>query len=97
MTQTIKNNRDKNEREIIEVLRRVGCVVWQMDRKAGFDLLVIAPSDGGVEIVEVKNPARKWTLTEDEKKKKAEVESVNGVYWIIEDIEDALNVAYHVR
>jgi hypothetical protein len=95
MTQTIKNNRDTNEREIIDLLRKIGCVVWQMDRTAGFDLLVI--SAGDVEIVEIKNPAHKWKLTEAEAKKKAEVESVGGVYWIVTDEDDALKMAYATK
>ena len=95
MTQTIKNNRDANERGIIELLRMAGCVVWQMDRKAGFDLLVI--SAGDVEIVEVKNPAKKWKLTDAEAKKKSEVESVGGTYWIVQDEDDALRMAYATK
>lgn len=95
MTQTIKNNRDANERGLIELLRRIGCVVWQMDRKAGFDLLVI--SAGDVNIAEVKNPAKKWKLTDAEQKKKDEVESVGGIYWIIENEDDALKMAYHAK
>ena len=95
MTQTIKNNRDANERGIIELLQAAGCVVWQMDRKAGFDLLVI--SAGDVEIVEVKNPAKKWKLTDAEQKKKDEVESVGGTYWIVTDEDSALRMAYATK
>lgn len=95
MTKTIKNNRDANERAIIELLRGIGCVVWQMDRKDGFDLLVI--SAGDVEIVEIKNPDTKWKLTEAEEKRKAEVESVGGVYWIVTDEDSALKMAYAQR
>jgi len=93
MTQTIKNNRDANEREIIDFLRAAGCVVWQMDRKDGFDLLVTSRNTG-THIVEVKNPARKWKLTEAEIKKRFEIESVGRTYWIVEDIEDAKWLLY---
>ena len=93
MTQTIKNNRDANERGIIEFLRAAGCIVWQMDRKDGFDLLVTSRQTG-THIVEVKNPARKWKLTEAEIKKRFEIESVGRTYWIIEDITDAKWLLY---
>lgn len=46
--------RDANEREIIDDAQRVGMYVQQMDKSAGFDLLV--GWRGRLEMVEVKNP-----------------------------------------
>ena len=81
----IKNKRDANEAEIIEFLRRVGCVVVQMTKDAGFDLIVASPRTG-THIVEVKNPAKKWTLTAAEKILR---EQIGEQYIIIENLEDA--------
>ena len=36
-----------------------------------------------------------WKLTNAEQKKKTEVESVGGIYWIVEDEDDALKMAYY--
>jgi hypothetical protein len=90
MTSTYKNNRDANEREIIDALRAAGCYVQQMDRKDGFDLLVVKNTE--VFIMEVKNPARKWTLTNAEQKLQEEMGCQRAIYWIIEYPQEALNV-----
>jgi len=81
--------RDANEGEIIDFLRGVGAYVSQMDKSAGFDLLVVC---GLVYVVEVKNPARKWKLTEAEAKTKQEIESAGGRYYIVETVEAAARV-----
>ena len=83
------DKRDANEGEIIELLRYMGCIVIQMDRHAGFDLVVVTPADGKVHIVEVKNPERKWKLTPAEKTKKEQVEAAGGKYEIVETLADA--------
>jgi hypothetical protein len=90
MTSTYKNNRDANEREIIDALRAAGCYVQQMDRKDGFDLLVI--NRNGVFIMEVKNPTKKWTMTPAEQKLMDEMSARGQIYYVIEDIQEALNV-----
>jgi hypothetical protein len=81
--------RDANEPEIIEFLRGVGTRVQQMDKSDGFDLLVTC---GLHYIVEVKNPARKWALTEAEQKTKDEIESAGGRYYVVTSVEDAARV-----
>lgn len=83
-----QNNRDKNEAALIELWRACGCMVIQMDRMKGFDLIVICPRTG-THLVEVKNPVQKWTLTDAEKRVQSEVESVGGGYNIIETLEQA--------
>ncbi len=83
-----QNNRDRNEAALIELWRAFGCFVSQMDRMKGYDLIVICPRTG-THLVEVKNPERKWTLTKDEARIKAEVESAGGVYNIIETEQQA--------
>ncbi len=86
-----KNDRDANERDIIRALRAVGCIVRQMDRHAGFDLLVVSPFTG-IHIVEVKNPAYKWHLTENEQDFQGLVESAGETYWIIDSVEAAMKM-----
>ena len=79
--------RDDNEKEIVEYLRAAGARVQFMCKDEGFDLLVTY--QGVHFVVEVKNPARKWVLTEAEKKTLEEIEYAGGVYYILEDIDDA--------
>lgn len=87
-----KNKRDENEARLMEVWAKIGCLYIQMDKDAGFDGVLISPHTG-VHIVEVKNPSRKWILTDAEKKVKAEVEAREGNYNIIESIDDAVRLA----
>ena|SRR3990167_9388758 len=82
-------DRDSNEAEIIQFLRATGARVQQMTERAGFDLLVTCELHY---IVEVKNPARKWKLTEAEAKTKQEIESAGGRYHIVETVEQAARV-----
>lgn len=63
-----------------------------MDRNAGFDGVLISPFTG-VHIVEVKNPDRKWKLTDAENKTKEEVEARGASYNIIETVEQAVKLA----
>ena len=85
------DKRDVNERRLIDLWRGIGCTVIQMDRNAGFDLLVIR----GINfikrtfIVEVKNPALKWKLTESESRLK---EKIGDEYNIIQTDEEALEL-----
>ena len=83
----IKNKRDANEAEIVEYLRFVGCVIIQMSKDAGFDMVVTRGSRN--HIVEIKNPAVKWKLTDAEKSRKAEIEYAGGRYWVIETVDQA--------
>ena len=84
------NRRDQNEPPIVEVLRRLGCVVIQMQPGAGFDLLVIARN--GVHLVEVKNPAYAFELTHYESLLKINVEAIGGEYHVIQSLEDAVRL-----
>ena len=79
--------RDDNEKEIVEYLRGCGARVQFMDKDAGFDLLVTY--QGIHFVVEVKNPARKWKLTDAEKETQEQMEGKGAPYFIIEDIDDA--------
>lgn len=91
----IAQKRDANEPQIIEALRGVGCVWISMDKGAGFDGIVISPRNG-THIFEIKNPALKWELTPAEKKRKAEVEAVGGVYNIVLGDVQALAITGYV-
>jgi len=88
----VKNKRDANEAEIIEFLHRAGCVTIQMTKDAGFDMVVISPRTG-THIVEIKNPAKKWTLTTAEKTLQFHVIQIGGRYNVIETIEQAAILA----
>lgn len=78
----IAQRRDNNEKDIIDYARRENCAVIQMDKSAGFDLLIISPRTG-THIIEVKNPAVKWRLEPAEQKRKEQIESAGGMYHII--------------
>ena len=84
------DKRDANEREIITVARHAGAHVIQMDKNAGFDLLVIHRS--GVHIVEVKNPEYKWKFTPAEEAQMRRVEKAGQTYNVVEIAEDMLEV-----
>jgi Holliday junction resolvase-like predicted endonuclease len=86
----IEQKRDANEREIITVARHAGAHVIQMDKSAGFDLLVVHRS--GVHIVEVKNPERKWKLTPAEEAQARRVDRTGQTYNVVECAEDMLEV-----
>lgn len=86
------DKRDANEKELVQVWRQVHCMWVPMDRNAGFDGVLISPFTG-VHIVEVKNPARKWSLTDAEKETKAEVEARGCIYNIVQTVDDAIELA----
>ena len=79
--------RDDNEKEIVEFLRACGARVQFMDKDAGFDLLVTY--QGKHLVVEVKNPKRKWKLTDAEQETKRQIQHADGVYYILENENDA--------
>jgi len=82
-----QNKRDANEQGLIDLWVSLGCEVVQMDRHAGFDLLVV--SHETVYIVEVKNPKRAWRLTDAE----ADLQSRIGQhYHIIQTDEEAMEL-----
>ena len=81
------NRRDANEAGLVQFWRALGCEWIEMSRHAGFDGVLVALN--GVHIVEVKNPARRWTLTEAEQQRKAAVEQAGGRYNIVETDDDA--------
>jgi len=82
--------RDANEAAIIEVLRGAGAGVQQMDKDDGHDLTVF--HRGYVFICEIKNPARAWELTPNEKKTRELCEAHGVQYWILETEADALKM-----
>lgn len=86
------DKRDANEKELVKVWRQLHCAWIQMDRNAGFDGILISPFTG-IHIVEVKNPDRKWKLTEAEKETKQEVEARGAIYNIIETVDQAVQLA----
>jgi hypothetical protein len=86
------DKRDTNEKELVKAWRQLHCYWIQMSRDAGFDGILLSPITG-THIVEVKNPERKWKLTDAEKKTKAEVEARGVPYRIIETVEQAVKLA----
>jgi hypothetical protein len=86
---------DANQPKIVQAIRDIGAV-WiptSGDPAIGFDGIVIFRSR--IYIVEIKNgelslSARR--LTDTEQKRKAQVESAGGCYWIIEDVDDAMRM-----
>jgi hypothetical protein len=81
------SKRDRNEPAIISLLHRLGAQVIQLEPGQGADLIVIA--ENGIHICEVKNPAYKWELTQDESLMKMRVERVGQQYHILQTVEDA--------
>ena len=78
---------DKNQPEIVEVLRSHGAVVRSVAQlKKAFDLLVFYK--GQTFIVEVKDGNK--PLTDGELQFKSMVESAGVKYWVIRNIADAL-------
>ena len=91
----LKNNRDKNEKALVELWAASGCVWIQQMAGQGCDGILIAPN--GVHIVEIKNPEYKWDLTDTEKETKKMVEFVGQKYNIIENDEQALELVGRVE
>lgn len=85
----IAQRRDANEPEIVEALRAAGCYVSRMDKGAGFDLLVVRDH---VYVVEVKLPGKQNNLTPDERKTKAAIEAAGGQYYVVWNVEMALEI-----
>lgn len=85
-----QNKRDANEDAVIAPAIEVGANVRKMCKDEGHDLIVAFR--GIVYIAEVKNPSYKWTLTQLEKKRKAELEAVGVSYNILEYPEDMLRM-----
>jgi hypothetical protein len=86
------NRRDANEKELLEFWRAAGCYWIPMQPGQGFDGLLIAQN--GVHIIEVKNPAKKWKLTEEEKELQDKLMSLLVVYNIVQNMQDAERVIY---
>ena len=81
------NRRDANEADILDLWRALGCHVIPQPRQNGFDLVLVARN--GVHVVEIKNPARRWELTDAERARKAKIEAAGGVYHIITTHDEA--------
>ena len=88
----IAQKRDANEPAIVQALRRVGCVWIPMDKMAGFDGIVISPRNG-THIYEIKDPSKRWKLTDAETRRKSEVEAAGGLYCVVLSAEQALIIA----
>lgn len=86
------DKRDANEKELVKIWRQLHCHWIAMDRNAGFDGVLISPFTG-VHIVEVKNPMRKWELTEAETMQKQECEARGVIYNIIQTDDEAIQLA----
>ncbi len=79
--------RDGNEREIITALDHVGAAVFQMDKSAGFDLLVAYR--GRLVALEVKRPGER--LTDNERKVLARIiQHGDNLAYVVETAEEAL-------
>lgn len=84
-----RSKRDANEAALIELWKRLHCAVIQMDREAGFDLVIVCPRSG-THIVEVKDGSKRWKLTDRERARCAEIQAANGCYSIVTNEADAL-------
>ena len=82
-------DRDANEKDITDILARCKIPYCLMPPTAGFDLLVFAPY---VELWEIKNPLRKWTLTKAEQIMKSYCEDYGIPYRVIETQEQAIKI-----
>jgi len=83
----LKNGRDANEPELVKFWKQLGYKWIPMRAGQGFDGLLITPLN--IYIVEIKNPAKKWKLEDNEKKLKEDVEYFGHEYHIIETMQDA--------
>lgn len=83
--------RDANEAEIIAVLTFAGCYCIQMDKSAGFDLLVIKDDD--MYVMEIKAPGKESDLTASERARLEGIVMIGGGnYWVVSSAEQALNI-----
>ncbi len=89
--------RDANEREIVDALHGLRAYVQQMDKSAGFDLLV--GWRGVLYAIEVKNPAYRpktkpveTMLTDAEMEVKLLFDAANVDYHIVFTVDDVLQV-----
>jgi hypothetical protein len=85
---------DKNQPEIVAALRKVGAVVKHTHTiKNLFDILVFHKGKiYCVEIKDSKQPKSKKRLTPGEEQCRSDMESVGVKYWVIESIEEALEM-----
>jgi len=63
------DRRDENEPAIVAALRKRGDTVIRLGRGVGADLLVI--NSRGPHVIEVKDPTKKWSFTDSEKRLRA--------------------------
>ena len=81
-----KWNRDRNERLFTNLLSRCGIDYSYGKPGDGYDLLVqVQP----MELWEVKDPSRKWTLTQAEQKRRAYCKRMGIPYRVIEHVDQA--------
>ena len=85
------DRRDANEPEFVQLWQALGYTWIAMKPGQGFDGLLVTPLD--IYVIEVKNPARKWKLTDCERKTKEAIERNGQEYHIIETLEDAKYIA----
>jgi hypothetical protein len=84
----LSGKRDRNEKEITNILDRYGIPYVFMPPTAGFDILVLTSP---VQLWEVKNSDLKWTLTKAEHDRKSYCKA-NGInYQVIQSMEDAVD------
>jgi len=86
-----RSKRDGNERQILDDLHQLGVWYRQMDRNAGFDLLL--GFRGRLYAVEIKDPAQppsKRRLTANEKQTVIELQNVDIDYWKCETLASVL-------
>jgi hypothetical protein len=85
---------DENQPKIVQALRRIGCTVLITSQlKNAFDILV--GFQGRLFIMEIKDgdkPPSARKLSEGEQKCKADFERVNVPYYVVNSVEDAVDV-----
>jgi peptide methionine sulfoxide reductase MsrA len=82
---------DANKKEIVEVIKIMGCIWIDQDKYAGLDGFLVASN--GIHAVEIKNPAYRWELTDREKRCREEIERLGQKYNIIQTQDEALTLA----
>ena len=85
------DRRDINERKLVDFWKALGFAWIPAKPGQGFDGLLITRLD--IHVVEIKNPQRKWKLTDCERKCKEAIERLGQSYNIVETMQDAEDLA----
>jgi len=86
--------RDDNEHAIVKVLRQLQCHVWPMCARELADLLVLIPgaTHDRLRLIEIKDPAKAWRLTETQK----DTHTLWPIH-LIETVDQAIDLVSYAR